>query len=267
MTRPTVDVLRLLLAVTEGDLLWGARISDLTDLGKSTVSQILARLTALGWVTLRQEEGPHPGRPGRVFHSMSPQGRRQAETALAARKARGPHRTTTLVMPQTPTAPSPRPAEQPTDSAADQKPIGEQAARHTPDEQHTPVRPSTPPAQSMPKMAGYWPIRWPSHDAQRRLTATPSPKALTEDTRTGGDAPLQSPDDIPQHLAPLTDALTTLDAVNQSLTKDVFAQAAAGPTHTEQYEKLIRAIVMKSNDLRRVTLRAPRTRSARPHDS
>jgi hypothetical protein len=117
----------------------------------------------------------------------------------------------------------------------------------------------------MPKLAGYWPIRWPSTDALRHLTAASSQKALTEDARTGADAPLLNADDIPPHLVTLTDALATLDAVNQSLTKDVFARAAACPTHTEHYEKLIRAIVMKSNDLRRTTLRAPRTRSARSH--
>ncbi|MFE9776380.1 hypothetical protein ACFYOV_32950 [Streptomyces sp. NPDC005931] len=229
-----------------------------------TVSQILARLTALGWVTFRQEEGPHPGRPARVFHSMSSQGRHQAKAALAARQARGPCRTPAPVMFQTPPAPAPRPVGPAGDSAADQKPISEQAAHHTPDEQRTAGEPGTPPAQPMPKLAGYWPIRWPSAEALRRLTAASSPEALTEAARTGANTPLNA-DDIPQHLAPLTDALAALDTVKQSLTKDVFARAAACPTHTEHYEKLIRAIVMKSNDLRRTTLRAPRTRSARSH--
>ncbi|MET7639851.1 MarR family transcriptional regulator [Streptomyces sp. NPDC005438] len=264
MTRPTIDVLRLLLAEPEGDPLWGAKISELTDLGKSTVSQILARLTALGWVTLRREEEPHPGRPPRVFHSMSPQGRRRAKTALAARQARGPCRTPAPVMSQKPPAPAPRPVSPAADNAAGYKP-SERAARHASGQQRTAGEPRTSPAQPMPKLAGYWPIRWPSPDALRRLTAAPSPNALTEDACMGADEPPHDTADIAHHLAPLTDALATLDAVNQSLTKDVFARAAAGATHTEQYEKLIRAIVMKSNDLRRTTMRAPRTRSARPN--
>ncbi|MEV8092497.1 hypothetical protein [Streptomyces nigra] len=111
-------------------------------------------------------------------------------------------------------------------------------------------------------MAGYWPIRWPSADTPRRLTAASSPKALTEDTDTGAETPLNA-DDIPQHLAPLTDALAALDAVSQSLTQDVFSRAAATPSHTEQYEKLIRAIVMKTIDLRRTVLRAVPDRPAR----
>ncbi len=253
MTRPTVDVLRLLLAAPEGDALWGAKISELTDLGKSTVSQILTRLSALGWVTLRQEEGPHPGRPGRVFPSMSPRGRRQAEAALAARAARGPHRSATPVMPVTPTVPSPQPVEHARHGAASRQANIEQAAHHVPDGQHASRESNTPPAS--PKKTGYWPIRWPSPEA------TPN-----EDVGTGPDVPLHGAADIPQHLAPLTTALTTLEAVNQSLTQDVFARAAAGPTHAEHYEKLIRSIVMKSDDLRRATLRAPRARSARPRD-
>ncbi|WP_405968915.1 MarR family transcriptional regulator (plasmid) [Streptomyces sp. NBC_00015] len=88
MTRPTVEVLRLLLDGGVDDPLWGARIGELADLGKSTVSQILARLTALEWVTPREEAGSHPGRPARVFYTLTEQGRREAKAALAARSAR-----------------------------------------------------------------------------------------------------------------------------------------------------------------------------------
>ncbi|MEU3985223.1 winged helix DNA-binding protein [Streptomyces sp. NPDC026672] len=84
MMRPTVEVLRLLLDGRADGPLWGARISELAALGKSTVSQILARLTALEWVIPHKEEGPHPSRPARVFYTLTEQGRREAKVALAA---------------------------------------------------------------------------------------------------------------------------------------------------------------------------------------
>lgn len=85
LTRPTVEVLRLLLAASVDDPLWGAKIGEQTDLGKSTVSQVLTRLTVLEWVTPREEEGSHPDRPARVFWALTEEGRRQAEAAMAAR--------------------------------------------------------------------------------------------------------------------------------------------------------------------------------------
>ncbi|WP_327072098.1 hypothetical protein OG196_42800 [Kitasatospora purpeofusca] len=85
MTRPTVEVLRLLLATPEYEPLWVARIGERAALGKSTVSQILARLSERQWVVLRQEQGSHPGRPARVLCELTERGRREAETALAAR--------------------------------------------------------------------------------------------------------------------------------------------------------------------------------------
>ncbi len=83
MTRTTVEVLTLLLAAPAGDPPWAARIGELAGLGRSTVSQILARLTALGRVTPRMEEGPHPGRPARVFYELTPEGRNQTEAPVA----------------------------------------------------------------------------------------------------------------------------------------------------------------------------------------
>ena len=87
MTRTTVEVVTLLLAAPAGDPLWAARIGELAGLGRSTVSQIPVRLTALGWVTPRVEEGPHPGRPARVLCELTPEGRNQTEVVLAARQA------------------------------------------------------------------------------------------------------------------------------------------------------------------------------------
>lgn len=87
MTRPTVEVLRLLLAASAHEPLWAARISERAALGKSTVSQILTRLSERQWVVLRQEQGSHPGRPARVLCELTQQGCMEAETALAVRGA------------------------------------------------------------------------------------------------------------------------------------------------------------------------------------
>lgn len=85
MTRPTVEVLRLLLAAPPHEPLWAAGIAEQTGLGKSTVSQILTRLAKRQWIASRQERGPHPGRPPRALGVLTRQGRREAEAALAAR--------------------------------------------------------------------------------------------------------------------------------------------------------------------------------------
>lgn len=234
MTRPTVDVLRLLLSAPKDDPLWGARISELADLGKSTVSQILTRLTALGWLTLREERGPHPGRPPRVFHTMSPKGRRQATIALAARDARGQRQCADPLAPQTPTTPA------------------RQLAGHA---QHTTPGPGRPPAPPAPKMAGYWPIRSPRPHTLQRTVPEDRVEAGTE-----ADRLFRESDDVPEHLTALTEALTTLNGVNQSLTKSVFARAAGGQTHVEQYETLVRSIIKQTSELRRRTQRAPHAR-------
>ncbi|WP_414166372.1 winged helix DNA-binding protein [Streptoverticillium reticulum] len=269
MTRPTVEVLRLLLSVPKDDPLWGARISELADLGKSTVSQILTRLAELGWVTLREEEGPHPGRPARVFHAISPQGRRQAEMALAARDARGRRRTDNPVPTEAPTPPSRQPTRHMRDRNGDQRATIEQATLHAPGAQHTTPEPDTPPAQPAPKMAGHWPIRFPSPDTLRRSATAPSPEAPIDEratARAGADLRVRGAGNVPEHLAALTEALTTLNVVNQSLTRDVFARAAAEPTHALQYEKLVRSIIMQSSDLRRRTQRAPHARPGSKDD-
>ncbi|WKX68600.1 hypothetical protein [Streptomyces sp. XD-27] len=263
MTRPTVEVLRLLLLVPADDPLWGARISELADLGKSTVSQILARLTVLGWVTLREEEGPHPGRPARVFHTMSPEGRRHAEAALAARDARRQRRAVNPVTIEASMPPSQQPAGHMRDRAGDPGAVIEQATQHAPGAQHLTPESDTFPAQPAPKMAGHWPIRFPSPDTLRRPAMAPLPEAPTEDRVTvhaGADTPAREADDVPEHLAALTEALTTLNVVNRSLTRDVFTRAAAESAHALQYEKLVRSIIMQSSDLRRRTQRAPHAR-------
>ncbi|MFD6329260.1 winged helix DNA-binding protein [Streptomyces niveus] len=84
-----VEVLRLLLAAPVDDPLWAARIGEEADLGKSTVSQILAKLVELEWVVTSQEEkGSHPGRPPRTFYVLTDTGRREAHLALDVRSAK-----------------------------------------------------------------------------------------------------------------------------------------------------------------------------------
>ncbi|MDJ0347204.1 helix-turn-helix transcriptional regulator [Streptomyces sp. H10-C2] len=86
MTRPMVEVLRLLLPAPLDEPLWAARIGEEADLGKSTVSQILAKLVEVEWVITSQEEkGSHPGRPPRTFYALTDTGRREAHLALTAR--------------------------------------------------------------------------------------------------------------------------------------------------------------------------------------
>ncbi|MGW1363068.1 hypothetical protein ACWCQP_37370 [Streptomyces chartreusis] len=86
MTLPTVEVLRLLLQSPADDPLWAAKIAEVADLGKSTVSQILAKLVELTWVvTSQEEEGSHPGRPPHTFYLLTDPGRQEANLALAVR--------------------------------------------------------------------------------------------------------------------------------------------------------------------------------------
>jgi DNA-binding PadR family transcriptional regulator len=88
MTRPVVEVLRLLLKAPADEPLWGRRIVADADLGSGTVYPILQRLAEDGWIAPRAETGPHPGRPARTFYELTETGRQQAEEALAARSLR-----------------------------------------------------------------------------------------------------------------------------------------------------------------------------------
>lgn len=90
LTMPTVAVLETLLAARPRDPVWGLEICRNADLGPGTVYPILARLAGLGWVEVRDEEGPHPGRPGRRLYEVTVAGRERAVEALAARRARLP---------------------------------------------------------------------------------------------------------------------------------------------------------------------------------
>jgi hypothetical protein len=91
----------------------------------------------------------------------------------------------------------------------------------------------------------HWPIRHARPDELRR------PTVAEVRTRAALDG------DVPGHLAELKEALTTLTAVSQSLTKEVLARAAADPAHAQRYELLVRAISLQAGEIRKQTHRAP----------
>lgn len=88
LTRPTIEVLEVLLAATPEAPAWGLKICEQADLGSGTVYPILDRLAEQGWVTSYPETDPHPGRPPRRYYELSGEGRAAASTALEERAAR-----------------------------------------------------------------------------------------------------------------------------------------------------------------------------------
>jgi DNA-binding PadR family transcriptional regulator len=93
LTKPTIGVLEALLAATDDNPAWGLSICRDADLGPGTVYPILDRLTERGWITSRDEDGPHPGRPARRYYKLTNDGRALAQAALEARRNRIPTRT------------------------------------------------------------------------------------------------------------------------------------------------------------------------------
>ncbi|MFG3257617.1 PadR family transcriptional regulator [Streptomyces sp. NPDC048172] len=81
LTRPTLEVLKVLLSATEDDPAWGLKICEEADLGSGTVYPILDRLTEQGWITGREETGPHPGRPARRYYELTAFGLRATREA------------------------------------------------------------------------------------------------------------------------------------------------------------------------------------------
>ena len=76
VTRPTVDVLEVLLASAEP--LWGLRIITATGRQPGTVYPILERLESQGWLTSTWEEDASRPGPRRRFHVLTPDGRAAA---------------------------------------------------------------------------------------------------------------------------------------------------------------------------------------------
>ncbi|MDR6978464.1 DNA-binding MarR family transcriptional regulator [Streptomyces sp. 3330] len=78
LTRPTLEVIKVLLACTVDDPAWGLKICEQTDLGSGTVYPILERLIDAGWAIRYQETGAHPGRPRRYYYELTAVGQRAA---------------------------------------------------------------------------------------------------------------------------------------------------------------------------------------------
>lgn len=82
MTMPTRAVLRLLLD-DPGRAWYGLQLCQATGLGSGTVSPMMARLVAAGWVRERWEKPVTEfGRPRRKYFQLTAAGRRAATAAL-----------------------------------------------------------------------------------------------------------------------------------------------------------------------------------------
>ncbi|WP_420037564.1 PadR family transcriptional regulator [Streptomyces sp. cg28] len=81
LTRPTLEVIKVLLASSPADPAWGLKICEETDLGSGTVYPILERLLDAGWATRYEETGDHPGRPKRYYYELTALGQRSAQEA------------------------------------------------------------------------------------------------------------------------------------------------------------------------------------------
>ncbi|MEU7011846.1 MarR family winged helix-turn-helix transcriptional regulator [Streptomyces sp. NPDC046332] len=230
-TLPTVEVLSLLLEASADDPPWATKVSERAGLGKSTVSQILARLVALTWVELREEQGPHPGRPPRVFCTLTREGRRQAEEVLTAKSARRqrcpekPARTATTH--GNLTRNDCRPGQPDTNAS---RASGKEIHQQNPG----------------PRMRGHWPIDFSS--LKRHVAA-----ATVSHEEQRNVAPESEP---AVQLNALREAHRTLQLVNRNLTKEFLIRSAVASTHRTGHEEVVRDILMEATDIRDKALRA-----------
>ncbi|WP_326764355.1 PadR family transcriptional regulator [Streptomyces sp. NBC_01591] len=85
LTRPTLEVLQVLLSSTSDSPAWGLKICEEAALGSGTVYPILERLTDAGWVTRTAETAEHPGRPKRYYYELTAAGLRATHAARQRR--------------------------------------------------------------------------------------------------------------------------------------------------------------------------------------
>jgi PadR family transcriptional regulator PadR len=229
-TLPTVEVLSLLLEASADGSPWAARISEQTGLGKSTVSQILTRLAALAWIATWNEQGPHPGRPPRIFCTLTGEGRRQAKKMLAA-------------------SPTPRPRWREYPKAATS--LSEEPAQSDAHGQVQP-RPSAPqqqPRASHPRFKGLWPVRLAEVEKRQ------ADKAADAAIATGKGIPVSEGDSL-EHLTKLKEARKVLQSMNQQLTTGFLGRSAVAPIHREQHEEIIHLLLMETISIRGKVLKA-----------
>ncbi|WP_199920860.1 hypothetical protein [Streptomyces sp. NRRL S-237] len=224
-------MLSLLLEASADDPPWATRMSEQAGLGKSTVSQILARLAALAWLVLRDEQGPHPGRPPRVFCTLTREGRRQAEVVLAARDGRRQRRTEKPTgASMTREIPTQEEARRPVQADPSASRVDEMAVRRQ---------------QSHPRMRGHWPIDFSSLKMRFAAATAPSEEG---NSVPEGDSVVQ--------LTALREAFGTLRSINRNLTKSFLARSAVAPAHGMEHEEIVRDILMEATEIRGKALRA-----------
>ncbi|MEV6358131.1 hypothetical protein [Streptomyces hydrogenans] len=228
-TLPTAEVLSLLLDASADDPPWAARISEQTGLGKSTISQILTKLSALTWIVTRNESGPHPGRPPRILCSLTGEGRRQAKEVLAKRavtRQRRPYLAKEAI-----------PSE-----ASTQRAVSHPVQADFSTEQ-------TQPGALRSRFKGLWPVRLSEVEKYRADKAADTAFSATE------KIPVSESDSL-AHLAELKEAHKALQFMNQQLTKGFIGRSAVAPTHREQHEGLIHLLLMETLHARGMLLKA-----------
>ncbi len=229
-TLPTAEVLSLLLDASADDPPWAARISEQTGLGKSTISQILTRLSASMWIVTRNEPGPHPGRPPRILCSLTGEGRRQAKKILAKRAVTRQRRPGHL-------AKEAIPSETSTQSSVS-NPVQTECSTQ-----------QTQSGSLSSRFKGLWPVRLSEVEKYRADEAADTAFSTTEAT------PVSESDSL-AHLAELKKAHKALQLMNQQLSAGFVGRSAVAPTHREQHEEMIHLLLMETLQTRGRLLKA-----------
>ncbi|WP_405606309.1 hypothetical protein [Streptomyces sp. NBC_00076] len=137
----------------------------------------------------------------------------------------------------------------------------EQIARRTLAQQPSAPGPDREPPRPAPRMAGHRQIRpLQLTDVEQKSNVSARIRALTFESNSNSGASRAAPtaDATPvAHLRTLEEALAALAAIDQSLTGDVYAQAAADPEQTSEYERIRQHIIIRAAAIRANALRAP----------
>jgi hypothetical protein len=139
----------------------------------------------------------------------------------------------------------------------------EQIARRTLAPQPSAPDPDREPPRSAPRMAGHWQIRPRSlqlTNVEQKSNGSARIRALPFESNSndGASRAALTADATPAvHLRALEEALAALAAIDQSLTGDVYAQAAADQAQTPEYERIRQHIIIRAAAIRANALRAP----------
>ena len=139
----------------------------------------------------------------------------------------------------------------------------EQIARRTLAPQPSAPDPDREPPRPAPRMAGHRQIRprpLQPTGVEQKSNESARIRALSFESNSNNGASCAAPTaDAPPgaHLRTLEEALAALAAIDQSLTGDVYAQAAADPAQTPEYERIRQHIIIRAAAIRANALRAP----------